>query len=234
MSQTIKKELAQVIPTMRRWLRPLMLLALPLALAGCGVNTIPTKDEQVKAAWAQVQNEYQRRSDLIPNLVATVQGYAKQEKDVLTQVTQARASATQVKVDASTLTDPAAFQRYQAAQDQLSGVLGRLLAVTENYPDLKSNQNFLALQSQLEGTENRISVSRRDYNEAVRIYNTEIRTFPGVIWSSVVYHAKPVTPFSATAAAQTAPTVNFNTGEAATTTTSTQTTSVNSQAAPAK
>jgi LemA protein len=226
------KELSQVIHTFRRWLRPLLLFALPLTLTACGINTIPTKDESVKAAWAQVQNEYQRRSDLIPNLVATVQGYAKQEKDVLVQVTQARASATQVKVDASTLTDPAAFAKYQAAQDQLSGVLGRLLAITENYPDLKSNQNFLALQSQLEGTENRISVARRDYNEAVRIYNTEIRTFPGAIWSSIVYHAKPVTPFSATAAAQTAPTVNFNVGGPATTT-STTTTSVNSQTVPA-
>ena len=228
------KETTPLIPTMRRWLRPLMLMMLPLALAGCGINTIPTKDESVKAAWAEVQNQYQRRSDLIPNLVATVQGYAKQEKDVLVQVTQARASATQVKVDASTLTDPAKFQQYQQAQDQLSGVLGRLLSVSENYPDLKSDQNFLALQSQLEGTENRISVARRDYNEAVRLYNTEIRTFPGVIWASMVYHAQPVTPFTATQSAQTAPVVNFNVGAPATTTTTTQTTSVNSQAAPAK
>ena len=169
----------------RRWLRLLALVALPLALAACGINTIPTRDEQVKAAWGEVQAQYQRRADLIPNLVATVQGYARQERDVLVQVTQARAQATQVRVDASTLTDPAAFQRYQAAQDQLSGVLGRLLSITENYPDLKSNQNFLALQSQLEGTENRIAVARRDYNEAVRVYNTEIRTFPGALWAVV-------------------------------------------------
>jgi LemA protein len=225
------------LSTIRRWLRPLMLLALPLALSACGVNTIPTRDESVKAAWGEVQNQYQRRSDLIPNLVATVQGYAKQEKDVLTQVTQARASATQVKVDASTLTDPAAFQKYQAAQDQLSGVLGRLLAITENYPDLKSNQNFLALQSQLEGTENRISVARRDYNEAVRLYNTEIRTFPGAIWAATFYRsAKPVQPFTASAASQTAPVVNFNVGGGSTTSTTTQTTSVDSQTAlaPAK
>jgi LemA protein len=227
-------EFAQVITTIRRWLRPLMLLALPLTLTACGYNNIPTKDEQVKAAWGEVQNQYQRRSDLIPNLVSTVQGYAKQEKDVLVQVTQARASATQVKVDASTLTDPAAFQRYQAAQDQLSGVLGRLLSVTENYPDLKSDQNFLALQSQLEGTENRISVARRDYNQAVQGFNTEIRTFPGVIWASTAQSwAKPVQPFTATASAQAAPKVDFGAAPTTTTTSSSTTTSVNSQTAPA-
>ena len=195
----------------RRWLRALMLLVVPLALAGCGVNTIPTQDEQVKAAWGEVQNQYQRRADLIPNLVATVQGYARQERDVLVAVTQARASATQVRVDASTITDPAAFARYQAAQDQLSGVLGRLLAITENYPELKSNQNFLALQSQLEGTENRITVARRDYNEAVRQFNTSIRTFPGALWAGTVHRwAKPAQPFTAAAGAARAPTVNFD------------------------
>jgi LemA protein len=134
-------------------MRLLPLVLIPTVLAGCGVNTIPTKQERAKAAWADVQSQYQRRADLVPNLVATVQGYATQEKTVLTEVTQARASATQVKVDASTVTDPAAFQRYSAAQNQLSGVLGRLLAISENYPDLKSNQNFLTLQSQLEGRE---------------------------------------------------------------------------------
>ena len=127
-----------------------------------------------------MQNNYQRRADLIPNLVATVQGYAKQEKDVLTAVVEARAKATQVKIDASQLTDPEKLKQFQDAQNQLTGALGRLLAVSENYPDLKSNQNFLALQSQLEGTENRIAVARRDYIEAVRAYNTELRTFPGV------------------------------------------------------
>ncbi len=188
-----------------------ILLVLPLVLAGCGINTIPTRDEQVKAAWADVQSQYQRRSDLIPNLVATVQGYANQEREVLTAVTEARSRATQVTVDASTITDPAALERYRAAQDELSGVLGRLLAITENYPDLKSNQNFLALQSQLEGTENRIAVSRRDYNEAVRVYNTEIRTFPGALWAGTVHRwAKPAQPFAAAPSAQTAPTVNFN------------------------
>jgi LemA protein len=193
-----------------RWASLLLVLAVPVLLAGCGVNSIPTKDEQVKAAWGDVQNQYQRRSDLIPNLVATVQGYAQQERTVLTDVVKARASATQVKVDASTITNPEQFKKYQAAQNQLSGVLGRLLAITENYPDLKSNQNFLALQSQLEGTENRISIARRDYNEAVRQYNTELRTFPGVIWAATLYRSqKPAQPFTATAQAQSAPKVSF-------------------------
>jgi LemA protein len=201
-----------------KWLLPVGLVLLALAaLAMFSVNTIPTKEEKGKAAWADVQSQYQRRADLIPNLVATVQGYANQEKTVLTEVTQARASATQVKVDASTLTDPAAFEKYQAAQNQLSGVLGRLLAITENYPDLKSNQNFLALQSQLEGTENRITVSRRDYNEAVRDFNTTLRTFPNSIWAATFYSSsKPMSLFEATATAQTAPKVDFSTPPAAT------------------
>ena len=187
-------------------------LGLTLVLAGCGVNSIPTKDETVKARLGDVQAAYQRRSDLIPNLVSTVQGYAAQEKSVLTAVTEARANATHVSIDASTVTDPAAFQRFQQAQDQLSGVLGRLLSITENYPDLKSNQNFLALQSQLEGTENRIEIARRDYNAAVQDYNTELRTFPGVVWASTLYKSqKPAQQFAASAAAQSAPVVNFNT-----------------------
>ena len=156
-------------------------LGLAAVLASCGVNTIPTKDQAVKARWADVQAAYQRRSDLIPNLANTVAAYAKQEQSVLVQVTQARASATQVKVDASTITDPAKFAEFQQAQDRLSGVLGRLMAISENYPELKSNQNFLALQSQLEGTENRIEISRRDYNAAVQDYNTELVTIPGSI-----------------------------------------------------
>ena len=187
-------------------------MLIPAVLAGCGVNTIPTKQERAKAAWADVQGQYQRRADLVPNLVATVRGYATQEKTVLVAVTQARASATQVKIDASTITDPAAFQRYQAAQNQLSGVLGRLLAISENYPDLKSNQNFLALQSQLEGTENRIAVARRDYNEAVRDYDTELRTLPGSLWAGTFYRsAKPIQLFEATPTAQASPKVNFTT-----------------------
>ncbi|AYV45452.1 LemA family protein [Caulobacter flavus] len=185
--------------------------AIAVSMAGCGINTIPTQDEKTKAAWAEVQNQYQRRSDLIPNLVATVKGYAAQEKDVLTSVTQARASATQVKVDASTITDPAAFQKYAAAQDQLTGVLGRLMVIQEQYPDLKSNQNFLALQSQLEGTENRITIARRDYNETARVYNTSLRTFPTILWAKTVYGGqKPAQLFEASAAAQTAPTVSFD------------------------
>jgi LemA protein len=148
------------------------LIVAPLTQAGCGVNTIPTKQEKAKATWADVQSQYQRRADLVPNLVATVQGYARQERTVLNEVTQARASATQMRVDASTITNPAAFQRYQSAQNQLSVVLGSLLLLSERYPDLKSNQNFLVLQSQLEGTENRFVVARRDYNEAVRDYDT--------------------------------------------------------------
>ena len=198
-------------PTLLRRSLLWMTLALPLALAGCGVNTIPTKEETAKAAWADVQNQYQRRSDLIPNLVSTVQGYAQQERGVLTDVTNARAKATQVQVNASTLTDPAAFQRFEQAQNQLSGVLGHLMSINEKYPDLKSNENFMELQSQLEGTENRISIARRDYNEAVRFYNTELRTFPGVLWASTVYHdAKPMNLFAASQGAQTAPQVNFN------------------------
>jgi LemA protein len=181
-----------------------------LTLAGCGVNNIPTKEEAAKAAWADVQADYQRRSDLVPNLVATVQGYAQQEKAVLVDVTQARANATHVSVDASTITDPAKFQQYEQAQAQLSGVLGHLLAITENYPDLKSNANFMALQSQLEGTENRIAIARRDYNSAVESYNVELHTFPGVLWASTIYKAeKPMQEFQATSEAQTAPKVSF-------------------------
>jgi LemA protein len=181
-----------------------------MLIAGCGINTIPTKDEKAKAAWAEVQNQYQRRADLIPNLVETVKGYATQEREVLTQVTEARASATQVKVDASTITDPVQFQKFAQAQDQLSGVLGRLMMIQERYPDLKSNQNFLALQSQLEGTENRIAVARRDYNAAVQDYNTTLRTFPTIIWAKTVHGgSKPMQLFQASAAAQSAPTVDF-------------------------
>jgi LemA protein len=199
------------VKMLRSRLARLALLVLgPLLVAGCGVNDIPTKEERAKAAWADVQNNYQRRADLIPNLVETVKGYAAQERSVLVEVTQARASATQVKVDASTLTDPAKFQQYAQAQDHLSGALGRLMLIQENYPDLKSNQNFLALQSQLEGTENRIAISRRDYNEAVRDYNTTLRVFPTVLWAKTFYSgSQPMQLFQATAAAQSAPTVNF-------------------------
>ena len=162
-----------------RFLRnALFVVAAGLIVSGCGVNNIPTYDEQAKAKWSDVQNQYQRRADLIPNLVETVKGYAAQEREVLTQVIEARAKASQIKVDLSTINDPAKFKEYMDAQNQLTGALGRLLVTVERYPDLKSNQNFLALQSQLEGTENRISVARRDYIEGVRVYNTELKTFP--------------------------------------------------------
>src|SRR5213080_3244900 len=191
-------------------LRGILAAALCLALAGCGYNNIPTLEEQAKAKWADVQNNYQRRADLIPNLVATVQGYAKQEKDVLTSVVEARAKATQVKIDASQLTDPEKLKQFQDAQNQLTGALGRLIAVSENYPDLKSNQNFLALQSQLEGTENRIAVARRDYIEAVRAYNTELKTFPGVLWASTLYRGyKPMETFTVAEDLRRPPTVKF-------------------------
>ncbi len=195
----------------RRASRLALIAILPFALAGCGINAIPTKQEAAKARWADVQNNYQRRADLVPNLVATVKGFAAQEQRVLVEVTQARASATQVKVDASTLTDPAAFAKYQQAQNQLSGVLGRLMVISEKYPELKSNENFLALQSQLEGTENRIAVSRKDYNDAVQDYNTTLRVFPTSIWAATFYSgSKPMQLFSATTEAQSAPTVSFD------------------------
>jgi LemA protein len=187
-----------------------LVIVLGLTLSACGVNRIPTLEESAKARWADVENQYQRRSDLIPNLVATVQGYAKQEKDVLVAVTEARAKATSIHIDAADLTDPAKVKALQDAQNALTGALSRLLAVSENYPDLKSNANFLALQSQLEGTENRIAVARRDYIAAVQAYNTELRTFPGVIWASTLYSRnKPMVEFSAAPEAQAAPKVKF-------------------------
>ena len=194
----------------QRLARIAVLMIAPLARAACGINSIPTKEEKAKAQWAEVQNQYQRRSDLIPNLVATVKGYAAQESSVLIGVSEARAGAMQVKSDASITTDPAAFQRYAAAQNSLSVALAPMRVLQENYPDLKSNQNFMALQSQLEGTENRIAISRRDYNEAVRDFNTTLRTFPQVFWAKTMYAAsKPMELFQATASAQSAPSVDF-------------------------
>ena len=181
-----------------------------LFLASCGYNSIPTYEEQAKAKWSEVLNQYQRRSDLIPNLVETVKGFAKQESSVLEAVTSARAAATSINVDASTISDPETFKKFQEAQAQLSGSLGRLLAIQENYPVLKSNQNFLALQSQLEGTENRIAVARRHYIEAVRVYNTELRTFPGSLWRSIFYSRnKPMEEFTVADSVKTAPAVKF-------------------------
>jgi len=193
--------------------RRLALIA-PLAaasLAGCGINSVPTAEENAKAKWANVQADYQRRADLIPNLVATVKGFAKQESTVLVQVTQARASATQTVLKPEDLTDPAKVKQFQQAQGAVSAALVNIRNITESYPDLKSNANFIALQSQLEGTENRINISIKDYNEAVQAYNTRIRTFPDAIGAKIFYGAKPMTTYTATSAgAENAPKVDFN------------------------
>lgn len=186
-----------------------IIAAVAAPLAACGINNAPTLEEQAKARWADVQNTYQRRADLIPNLVETVKGYAKQEQETLTKVIEARAKATATTFDASTITDPDKFKQFQEAQNSLSGVLGRLIAIQEQYPDLKSNANFLALQSQLEGTENRITVARRDYNQAVQAYNTEVRTFPGWFWAKLFWGAKAMETFTAAPGAQSAPPVKF-------------------------
>ncbi len=188
-----------------------LLILLPL-LASCGYNTIPTEEENARAAWSEVLNQYQRRADLIPNLVETVKGYAQQEKEVLTQVVEARAKATQTTLSPDILNDPEAFKRFQDAQGQLSGALSRLLVVTENYPDLKSNQNFLALQDQLEGTENRIAVARRDYIDKVRSFNTTLRTFPAVIWAKLWFtDTKPFPNFTVEEDKIQTPKVDFGT-----------------------
>jgi len=187
--------------------RPAIAIPLAVALAGCGINSIPTAEETAKARWADVQNDYQRRADLVPNLVATVRAAGAQEKDILTQVTQARASATQVKVSGDDLTNPAKVAAYERAQNAVSLNLQRL---QEAYPELQSQKNYGTLMSQLEGTENRIAIARRDYNGAVQNYNTTIRTFPAAVGARIFYGAKPMTPFAATTpGAETAPTVNF-------------------------
>jgi LemA protein len=181
-----------------------------LGLAGCGVNQIPSLEERAKAAWGEVENQYQRRADLVPNLVETVKGYAAHEKEVLEGVVRARAAAVQGQPGPDALQDSNRFGEYERRQAELSGALGRLLAIVENYPDLKANQNFLALQSQLEGTENRIAVARRDYIGEVQAYNTELRTFPGRVWAAVLYRdAKPMPVFSADPGAQQPPKVSF-------------------------
>ena len=191
--------------------RLLAILALALGLSGCGYNDFQRLDEQTKSAWSEVLNQYQRRADLIPNLVETVKGYAKHEQDTLTAVIEARAKATSIQVDVNTLNDPDKIRQFQAAQAQLTGALSRLMVVAEQYPDLKANQNFLALQSQLEGTENRIAVARKDFIAAVQKYNTEIRTFPGLLWHKVMYSDLPLREsFEATSAdADKAPEVKF-------------------------
>ena len=181
-----------------------------LSLAGCGLNSVPTAEEKVNASWGDLQADYQRRADLIPNLVETVRGYAQQERTVLTEVTEARASATRVTLSAADLDDPAKVRAFAEAQGRLSAAILPLQRLQEAYPDLKSNQNFLALQSQLEGTENRITIARRDYIEAVRAYNTELRTWPGIIWAKTIYAShKPMETFTATADADKPPNVKF-------------------------
>ena len=182
-----------------------------MSLASCGLNSVPTSEEQVNAAWGNVQSEYQRRSDVIPNLVETVKGYAKQESTVLIEVTQARADANKVSLSPADLSDPAKVRAYNDAQNRLTQAIIPLQRLQEAYPDLKSNTNFLALQSQIEGTENSILVARRDYNEAVRSYNTTIRTFPDAIGAKIFYGAKPKVPFEAAAGSDVAPKVDFNT-----------------------
>jgi LemA protein len=175
----------------------IVVVVLGLLVASCGVNNIPTYEETSKARWSEVQNQYQRRAELIPNLVETVKGFAKQEREVLEAVTAARSRATALQVTPDLVNNPEAFKKFQEAQAQLSGALGRLLVASERYPELKSNQSFLALQAQLEGTENRLAVARRDYIESVRIYNTELRTFPGVIWAKTLYaSSRPMAEFT--------------------------------------
>ncbi len=166
---------------------PVILIMVAAMLSSCGINNIPRFDEAVNASWSEVQSQYKRRADLIPNLIETVKGFAAQEKDVLLEVVEARSRVSQMNVSPEILTDPAAFEQFQQNQGALSGALSRLLVVVEQYPDLKSNENFLKLQDQLEGTENRISVARRDYIQAVQRYNTELRTIPGRWWRQFMY-----------------------------------------------
>ncbi len=196
---------------MRKIFNSILLLIVASIFSGCMVNNVPTYDEEVKAAWAQVQNQYKRRADLIPNLIATVKGYAKHEKDVLTEVTKARSKALSFKIPKDILTNPEAFKKFQQVQGKLGSALSKLLAISERYPDLKANQNFLALQSQLEGTENRISVARRDYINAVKKYNLELRTIPNKWIAHLLYpEAKIKQTFTATKEDMNVPKVNFN------------------------
>ncbi|WP_375464745.1 LemA family protein [uncultured Methylobacterium sp.] len=211
MAVDLRFDTPRTSPLIARVIGALIAALLATCLSGCGaINRVPTLEEQAKSSWSEVQNQYQRRADLIPNLVETVKGFAQQEKDVLIGVTEARAKASSVKVDAGTVSDPAKFKEFQDAQNQLSGALGRLLVTVERYPDIKSNQNFLALQSQLEGTENRIAVARRDYIGAVQAYNTEVRTIPGRWIAAVLYpDAKPMETFAATPNSERPPNVKF-------------------------
>lgn len=188
----------------------LLVAGLTSWLSACGVNNIPTYEEQAKASWSNVLNQYQRRSDLIPNLIETVKGFAKQEREVLLEVVEARGKATSFKIPKDILTNPQSFEAFQKLQNSLSGALARLIAVSERYPDLKSSQNFLTLQTQLEGTENRIAIARRDYIEAVKLYNTELKTYPGKWWRTLLYpDSKELEGFSVEAEKTKTPEVKF-------------------------
>jgi LemA protein len=189
--------------------RLMAVMVLSLGLAACGINSVPTKQEAAKAAWADVQSAYQRRADLVPNLVASVKAAAQSETTILTNVTNARARATSINITTDDLSNPEEFRKFQEAQNQLTQALGQLRTVVENYPTLQSQARFADLMTALEGTENRIDVARTRYNDAVRDYNTEIRTFPSSIGANVIHGAKPMVPFEASAGAQTAPNVDF-------------------------
>ena len=198
--------------TLTNLVRSAFAAAAAFSLAACGINSVPAAEEQAKAKWADVEAQFQRRANLIPNLAEVAKGAAENERTILTQVTEARAKATSVNVTAEDLNDPAKMEEFAAAQSQLGAGIGRLLASFEAYPQIQSNQNFLALQSQLEGTENRIAVAIRDYNEAVRQYNTTIRTFPDIIGAKVIHGAEPLVPYKAvTAGAEAAPTLDMTT-----------------------
>jgi LemA protein len=192
--------------------RALVAMAAALTLAGCGINSVPIAEEEAKAKWADVESNYQRRADLVPNLVATVKAAAASETQVLTAVTQARAAATAINITTDDLSDPATFEKFQGAQNQLTQALGQLRTVVENYPQLRSQENFATLMDQLEGTENQINVARMRYNEAVQAYNTTIRTFPDMIGAKLIHGAKPMVAFKADAGAAAAPKVDFGTG----------------------
>ena len=190
--------------------RGLVVAAVSLTLAACGINSVPAAEEEAKAKWADVEAQFQRRANLIPNLAEVAQGAAENEQAILLGVTEARAKATSVQISADDLGDAAKMEEFAAAQSQLGQGIGRLLASFEAYPQIQSNQNFLALQSQLEGTENRIAVALRDYNEAVRKYNTTIRTFPDTIGANIIHGAEPLAPYSAvTEGAEEAPTLDL-------------------------
>jgi LemA protein len=195
--------------TIRSAIRGGILALAALSLAACGINSVPAAEEEAKGRWADVQSAYQRRADLVPNLVATVRAAAQSETQILTNVTEARSRATSINITTEDLSDPAEFQRFQEGQNQLTQALGQLRTVVENYPQLQSQAGFRDLLDQLEGTENRIDVARTRYNEAVQAYNTEIRTFPSIIGAKVIHGAEPLQPFAAEAGAQTAPTVDF-------------------------